>query len=98
MKVVEIKKYYNAGVKTHYLLIVDDEISVLDEVDEWCEKDPCGQSNGYSYEWELVDNIEIIEKVISDRIKRCNEAISFFQNEKNKITDYLTEQYEKKQN
>ena len=72
MKVVKIHKSYRSGTKEHFLVLLDepysnDDIDYL--VEEWCENEPSGSNYGYTVEWRFVEDTEIINTILKDKIK-----------------------------
>jgi hypothetical protein len=85
MKVVKIKKGYRNGTKEHFLVLLDepysnDDIDCL--VEEWCESEPSGMSYGYTYEWLFVEDAELINTILKDKIKNIEAQIEALKTKK----------------
>ncbi len=92
MKIVKIIKSYNSGTKEKFLVLLDkpysnDDINSL--VEEWCENEPSGMNYGYGYEWEFVEDENIIKDVLITELKSLNNKISTLENRKIEIEKFL---------
>lgn len=92
MKVVKINKSYRSGTKEHFLVLLDepysnDDIDYL--VEEWCEDEPSGSSYGYTYEWWFVEDEELINTILKDKIKIVERKIERLKTEKCEMERYL---------
>ena len=92
MKVVKINKSYRNGTKEHFLVLLDepysnDDIDYL--VEEWCEDEPSGSNYGYTYEWRFVEDEELINTILKDKIKIVEHKIERLKTEKCEMERYL---------
>lgn len=92
MKVVKIHKRYRGGTKEHFLVLLDepysnDDIDYL--VEEWCEDEPSGSNYGYTYEWWFVEDTEIINTILKDKIKIAEREIETLKTKKCEMERYL---------
>ena len=92
MKVVKINKSYRSGTKEHFLVLLDepysnDDINYL--VEEWCEYEPSGSNYGYTYEWRFVEDEELINTILKDKIKIVEHKIERLKTEKCEMEKYL---------
>jgi hypothetical protein len=92
MKVVKINKSYNSGTKEHFLVLLNepysnDDINYL--VEEWCESEPSGMNYGYSYEWWFVEDNELINTILKDKIKVVDSQIEAFKTKKCEMEKHL---------
>jgi len=92
MKVVKINKSYRNGTKEHFLVLLDepysnDDINYL--VGEWCEIEPSGMNYGYSYEWWFVEDDELINTILKDKIKVVDSKIKALKTKKCEMERYL---------
>jgi hypothetical protein len=93
MRIVKIIKRFRNGFKEHFMPILDNsysDISIDDLVDEWCDSDPAGDSNGYSYEWTLVEDKTLIGEVIKKEIKIVDDETNYLARKKDILTKELT--------
>ena len=92
MKIIKITKSFRSGTVIGYIVSYDDAASkeyIEDMVEEWCEDDLAGHSNGYEYEWEYVTDENLIIKIIEDKIKYCDIKIEKIKNELLLLDSYL---------
>ena len=83
INVIKIHKSYRNGSITHYMVVYSDEKWYIeDRVAKWCDDDLRGRDYGYDYEWEFVEDKEMITKVIKDEIGDYIDEI-YSLNEKN---------------
>ena len=92
MKVIKINKRYRNGIKEHFLVLLDepysnDDINYL--VEDWCESELSGMKHGYSYEWWFVEDEELINTVLLDKIKIMNSQIEALETKKCEMEKYL---------
>lgn len=92
MKVVKINKSYRSGTKEHFLVLLDepysnDDIDYL--VEEWCEDEPSGSNYGYTCEWWFVEDEELINTILKDKIKILESKIVRLKTEKCEMERYL---------
>lgn len=91
MKVIDVRKRVVSGEIKHYLVVdsdsTDDEIN--NDVEDWCESDPSGTSYGYSYNWSVVDDKDIIDLALKLRVEKIEKSLKRLQEEKEKIERYL---------
>ncbi len=92
MKIVRINKKYTGGIIEHFLILDDepysnDDIEYL--VENWCEREICGKSNGYSYEWWFVEDEKIITSILEKKIELIKNQLEELQTKKYKIEKYL---------
>ena len=92
MKVVKINKSYNSGTKEHFLVLLDepysnDDINYL--VEDWCESEPSGMNYGYSYEWWFVEDDELINTILKDKIKIIDSQIEVLKAKKCEMEKYV---------
>lgn len=92
MKVIDINKRYRNGTKTHFLVLDDSYTNegIDCAVEEWCDSDPAGANYGYSYEWKIVEDPDLIKNVINDKIKIINNQIDSLDCRKKIMIDYLS--------
>jgi hypothetical protein len=95
MRIIRIEKSNSATTKNHHLVFMDNvvpsDITVEDAVEDWCENDPFGQTNGYSYKWfDVTDDNEII-RILSNELQNLLINIGHLNAKKNKIADKLDE-------
>jgi len=92
MKIIRINKKFRNGTKEHFLVLMDESYS-YDEIDiiaeEWCESELSGMNYGYSYEWWFVEDIEIINTVVWDKINIINERIEILEAEKCEMKKFI---------
>ena len=92
MKIIKIIKRYNCASKEHFLVLLDDSMDNFDieiAVEDWCDSDSAGRSYAYSSKWLIVEDSEIINKVLKDKIKIIDGNISRLENEKSKMLEYI---------
>ena len=105
MKVVKINKHYRNATREYFLVLLINEdlpeplLPFIDEpysnedtnsfVEEWCERDPSGMNYGYTYEWCFVEDKEVINNVLKDKIKIINSQIETLKTKKCEIERYL---------
>jgi len=92
MKIVKIKKFYRNGTKEHFLVLLDESYSNDDidcEVEEWCESEPNGMNYGYSYEWDFVNDKNIINDVLVKKLHILNNEINVRNIAMDKIGYYM---------
>ena len=65
----------------------NDDIDYL--VEEWCESEPSGMSYGYTYEWWFVEDTELINTILKDKIKILESKIERLKTEKCEMERYL---------
>jgi hypothetical protein len=92
MKVVKINKGYRSGTKEHFLVLLDepysnDDIDFL--VEEWCESESSGMSYGYTYEWLFVEDNEIINTILKNKIKNTETQIETLKTKKCEMERHL---------
>ena len=92
MKVVKINKSYRNGTKEHFLVLLDepysnDDINYL--VEEWFYSDPSGMSYGYNYDWWFVEDDELINTILKDKIKIINGQIESLKTKKCEMEKHL---------
>lgn len=91
MNVIKIHKSYRNGIVTHYMVVYSDEKWYIeDRVIKWCADDPRGQEYGYGYDWEIVEDKEMIVKVIKDEILKYLDEIYSLNEKKSILEDYLS--------
>jgi hypothetical protein len=76
-KVIKIQKSWSAGGRTWHIIVDADrgEAGIAYEVEAACENDPGGQSNGYSYEWEVETDPKVVKDVLLAEDKNMVESI-----------------------
>lgn len=90
MKVIEIiKRYRNGEIKHHMVIEHEDEESINDLVEEWCEREGSGHNYGWSSTWKFVEDAEVKKKVISEDISRIDGAIKVYNKLKFKLEQEL---------
>ena len=92
MKIIKIHKMYSSGSKNHFLVITEmenDENYINELVENWCEDDPAGMNNGYSYDWEYVNDLNVIKEEINNRISRIEKNIKSLNYEKELLENEL---------
>lgn len=92
MKVVKITKSYRNGTVEGFIILLDEPYSDDDiqcEVEEWCTDDSHGQIYGYDYDWEFVEDPEVIKNVITERISVLDRRIEGITIERNKLINNL---------
>ena len=92
MKVVKINKSYRGGTKKHFLVLLEEPYSEDDVnylVEEWCENEPSGSNYGYTVEWWFVEDEELINTVLKDKIKIVESKIERLKTEKCEMERYL---------
>lgn len=92
MKVVKINKGYRGGTKEHFLVLLDEPYSEDDVnylVEEWCENEPSGSNYGYTVEWWFVEDDELINTVLKDKIKITEREIEALKTKKCEMERYL---------
>jgi hypothetical protein len=92
MKVVKIDKGYRGGKVEHFLVLLDepysnDDIDYL--VEEWCGNDSNGSNYGYTYEWWFVEDEELINTILKDKIKIVDGQIESLKTKKCEMEKYL---------
>ena len=92
MKVVKINKSYRNGTKEHFLVLLDEPYSEDDVnylVEEWCDSDPAGMNYGYTYEWWFVEDEELINTILKDKIMIVEREIEALKTKKCEMERYL---------
>ena len=92
MKLVKINKSYRSGTKEHFLVLLDEPYSEDDVnylVEEWCESDPAGMNYGYTYEWWFVEDEELINTILKDKIMIVEREIEALKTKKCEMESYL---------
>ena len=83
MKVVKINKMFRSGSNEHFLVLFEsypnDEIDYL--VEDWCESDLSGSNYGYHYGWTFVEDEELINTILKDKMKIIENKIEKLKNE-----------------
>jgi len=92
MKIIRINKKFRNGTKEHFLVLMDepysdDDIDCLAE--EWCESELSGVNYGYSYEWWFVEDIEIINTILYDKINIINKEIEILEVKKCEMKKFI---------
>jgi hypothetical protein len=92
MKVVKINKSFRNGSKEHFLVLLDepysnDDIDYL--VEEWCEKEPSGINYGWKYEWWFVEDVELINTILKNKIEIVDSEIETLKTKKCEMEKYL---------
>jgi len=92
MKVVKIHKSYRNGTKEHFLVLLDepysnDDIDYL--VEEWCESEPSGMNYGSTYVWLFVEDTELINTILKEKIKITETQIESLKTKKCEMERYL---------
>jgi len=93
MKVVKINKSFRNGIKEHFLVLLDESCSIDDInylVEEWCESEPSGMNSGYHYDWWVVEDEELINTIIKNKIKIIDGQIEALKTKKCKMENHLT--------
>lgn len=93
MKVIKIDKTYRNGTISHFK-VIHDEMSkegIDNLVEMWCEDDPTGQSYGYTYDWNFVDDKDKIRGILKHNIDLTKSKINKLIDEKNRMEKYLSE-------
>ncbi len=93
MKVVKINKSYRNGIKEHFLVLLDEPYSnsdIDDLVEEWCESELSGMNSGYNYKWWVVEDNELINTILKDKIKIVDSQIEALKTKKCKMENHLT--------
>ncbi len=91
MKVVKINKSYRCNTKEHFLVLLDESYSnehIVSLVEEWCDTDVCGM-NGYDYEWCFVEDEELINNILKNKIKVVDDQIEALKAKKCEMEKYL---------
>lgn len=91
MKVVKIIKKYRNGSIEHFLLVPDDRsnINIEFDVQEWCESNQSGLIYGYDYDWSIVEDLDLIKKVLKDKMKDLDNQIERAENKRNELIKQL---------
>jgi len=92
MKVIKIKKSYCSGTIEHYLVLTDDlrsSCDIDDLAEDWCETDPAGMNNGYTFTWDYVEDELLIKSAVHAEILRINNQITSLNLRKNKLENYI---------
>jgi hypothetical protein len=92
MKVVKINKSFRNGSKEHFLVLLDepysnDDIDYL--VEEWCENEPSGINYGWKYEWWFVEDVELINTILKNKIEIVEREIETLKTKKCEMEKYL---------
>ncbi len=90
MKVIKIEKSFRFGNIEHYEVVSDSHTNeyITDIVETWCERESSGQNYGYSWEWTLVDDSELIREVVKEKIKIIDKKISGLRSERLEMENY----------
>lgn len=92
MKVVEITKRFRNGEIKHTMLVdTDSNDSIDDAARYWVEQDQSGQFYGYSWEWIIITDPELIKKAYEKEIENINGKIGYYANQKEKVETLLKE-------
>mgnify|MGYP000976694726 CR=1 FL=1 len=91
MIVIKINKIYQNGSISHFKVLNSDitKENIDDLVEDWCNNDHIGQVYGYTYNWEYIENKDLIKQVIINKIDTINNKIKDLKNEKNDLKNYL---------
>jgi len=92
MKAVKINKSYRNGTKEHFLVLLDEPYSKGDInylVEEWCESEPSGMNYGYSYNWWFVEDDELTNTILKDKIKIIDSQIEVLKAKKCEMEKYV---------
>lgn len=92
MKVIKIHKTFSSGFINHYLVISEGENneSYINElVENWCENDPAGMNNGYSFKWEYVEDLNVIKDVLIKRLAVVTDKIDSLNYEKELLEEEM---------
>lgn len=72
IKVIKITKSWSARTTENYIIVNKEDSDRVIEwaVQDWCNSDSGGQSNGYSYDWSEVTDINEVRKALVEEDKR----------------------------
>lgn len=89
MKIVKISKWFQGGHVEHLLCLPTDttDSQLAQQVKEWCDSDPNGRLNGYSYHYKEIKvippfdkKLHLLQKIIDQAIAEQNKIITFVVN------------------
>ncbi|MFW6243048.1 MAG: hypothetical protein ACOC2W_02720 [bacterium] len=92
MKVIKINKSIISGTINHYKVLFDDDYSdeLIDSiVSDWCDEELSGMHNGYSYEWSVVEDPDLIKSVLKKELKIIEVKMDNLKSKRDKIEKYL---------
>lgn len=99
MKLIKIHKSYSSGSRDLFIFLPDDiclnEDGSIDNgnidnyVEEECYRDPSGANNGWSADWEIVSDQELINKEAEKKLKYINRSIEDLIQEKEDISKLI---------
>ena len=91
MKVIKIIKTFRNGKVEHLSLLNNlfTEKDIVDYVKDWCDKESSGHWYGYSYKWEYVEDIEIINSAIKNELVIIDKKIKSLMTDKKELKKYL---------
>lgn len=93
MKTIKIKKSFRNGSKLLFIIVPDNysDYEINESVEVECDKDQSGQSYGYDTDWEIETDIDVITKVLNDKISYNNYKSENLKLEKINLYDYLND-------
>ncbi len=92
MKVIDINKHFCSETRQHYLVLTDNfysDATIDSLVEDWCENDPCGHGNGYSFEWHFITDNKKIKEVLENELILTDIKIEALNKTKDKVETYL---------
>ncbi len=92
IRIIKIKKHYRNGIIEHYLAILNEDAGddyIIECVEEWCENDLHGLSYGYTYDWEIITDENIIRDVLYKKLHILNDEINARNIAMKQINDFL---------
>lgn len=91
MKVIKINKSYRGGTKQHFLVLLGENSNedIEYKVVNWCQQDLSGSNYGWVYEWEIIEDKQIINDVLKNKIGLIEVEIEVLRNEKCALEQYL---------
>ncbi len=91
IKVIKITKVWSAGTKDIFIIVDKDDSfdTIQDKVEEACEDDAAGQSNGYQFEWIEETDMKRIRAVLTVEDVRMTSRMNYFKQQQLLIREQL---------
>ncbi len=96
MKVLKVKKKFRNGENIHYTIITENIDYFTDEdfkdiAENICERDPDGCGYSYRFEYEFVEDQEIINEVLKNELSKIDNNIECLKKQKEIILNNIIE-------
>lgn len=99
MKLIKIHKSYSSGFRNLFIFLEDDlclnEDGSIDSksidyyVEGECYRDSAGANNGWSADWEIVSDQDLINQVAQEKLKSIDRSIERLIQEKEGISKLI---------